>query len=130
MRGESRRLILGIRPTDFKLGDEAPPALPRIRVTTDVVEELGGVSNLLFPIDAQRVVTDATRAAEEAGAEDEGTLLADDQRARFCAAIHGRRSVGIGEEVELAIDNDHLHFFDLRTGDVLGDPARVPAAAV
>jgi multiple sugar transport system ATP-binding protein len=128
LRGESRRLILGIRPTDFKLGDEAPSALPRIRVTTDVVEDLGGVSNLLFPIDAQRVVTDATRAAEEAGSDDEGTLLADDQRARFCAAIHGRRSVGIGQEVELAIDNDHLHFFDLRTGDVLGDPARVPAA--
>jgi multiple sugar transport system ATP-binding protein len=123
LRGESRRLILGIRPTDFKLADEAPSTLPRIRVTTDVVEDLGGVSNLLFPIDAQRVVTDATRAAEEAGSDDEGTLLADDQRARFCASIHGHRVVGIGEEVELAIDNDHLHFFDLRTGEVLGDPA-------
>jgi hypothetical protein len=31
--------------------------------------------------------------------------------------------VTIGEEVELAVDNEHLHFFDADTGTVLGDPA-------
>jgi multiple sugar transport system ATP-binding protein len=122
MRGERRRLILGIRPTDLKLAEDAPSTLSTIRVTTEVVEDLGGVSNLLFPIDAQRVVTDATRAADEAGSDDEGTLLADDQRARFCASIHGHRVVRIGEVIELAVDHHHLHFFDLRTGDVLGQP--------
>ena len=123
LAGDERRVVLGIRPTDFKHGDEAPAALPRITVRADVIEELGGVSNLLFLLDAPRVVTDSTRAAAEAGSDDEGTLLADDQRVRFCACVDGRRAVTVGEEVELAIDNEHLHFFDADTGTVVGDPA-------
>jgi multiple sugar transport system ATP-binding protein len=120
--GGRRRVILGIRPTDVKHTADAPPGIPRITVHADVVEELGGVSNVLFLIDAPRVVTDATRAAAEADSDDEGTLLADDQRARFCASIDGRRHVEGGEEVELAVDNEHLHFFDPDTSTVLGDP--------
>jgi multiple sugar transport system ATP-binding protein len=119
--GEANRsVILGIRPTDFGPAGDAPPSR-RITIRPDVIEELGGVSNLLFPIDAHRVTTDATRAAVEAGSDDEGTLLADDQRARFCASIHGRQRVAIGTEVELAVDTEHLHFFDPDTGAVLGD---------
>jgi hypothetical protein len=86
-----------------------------------VIEELGGSTNLVFLIDAPRVVTDATLAAADEVSDDEGTLLADDRRARFCASIDGRRQVRMGEEVELAIDNRHLHFFDPETGAVLGD---------
>ncbi|TML66947.1 MAG: ATP-binding cassette domain-containing protein [Actinobacteria bacterium] len=116
LAGVNRGLILGIRPTDFLYGAEASPDFPRLTVRTEVVEDLGGVSNLLFPVDAKRVVTDATRAAVEAGSDDEGTLLADDQRARFCAAIQGRHAVAVGEDVELAIDHRHLHFFDPVSG--------------
>ena len=112
----TRGVIMGIRPTDFLYGAEASPEFPRLIVRTEVVEDLGGVSNLLFPVDAKRVVTDATRAAVEAGSDDEGTLLADDQRARFCAAIQGRHAVAVGEDVELAIDHRHLHFFDPVSG--------------
>ncbi len=119
---EARRsVILGIRPTDFMHVAEAPAEFPRMTVRTDVVEDLGGVSNLLFPIDAKRVVTDATRAAVEAGADDEGTLLADDQRARFCATIQGRHAVALDEDVELVVDHRHLHFFDPETGATIGE---------
>jgi multiple sugar transport system ATP-binding protein len=122
LAGEERKVVLGIRPTDFKHGADEPGSLPRITIRADVIEELGGVSNLLFLLDAPRVVTDSTRAAAEAGSDDEGTLLADDQRARFCACVDGRRAVSAGEEVELAVDNRHLHFFDADTGRVLGHP--------
>jgi multiple sugar transport system ATP-binding protein len=125
LAAEERKVVLGIRPTDFKHGAEAPAPLPRLTVRADVIEELGGVTNLLFLVDAPRVVTDATRAAAEAGSDDEGTLLADDQRARFCACVDGRRTVTIGEEVELAVDTEHFHFFDADTGTVLGDPADI-----
>ena len=64
--GESRDVILGIRPTDLRHAADAPEGQPRITVRPDLVEELGGVSNVLFPIDAPRVLTDATRAAIEA----------------------------------------------------------------
>jgi multiple sugar transport system ATP-binding protein len=121
LRGVKRKVILGIRPTDFKHTADASPELPRLTVRADVIEELGGSSNVLFLVDAQRVVTDATLAAAEERSDDEGTLLADDQRARFCASIDGRRQVRMGEDVELAIDNQHLHFFDPETGTVLGD---------
>ena len=62
----ARDVILGIRPTDLRHAADAPPSEPRISVRPDLVEELGGVTNLLFPIDAPRVQTDATRAAIEA----------------------------------------------------------------
>ena len=85
------------------------------------------MSNVIFPIDAPRVQTDATRAAIEATTDDEATLLADDQRARFCAAIDGRRPIELGQDVELAVDHRHLHFFDPETGDVIDGQLAVPA---
>ena len=94
LAGARRTVILGIRPTDLRHPDEAPAGLPRITVRPDVIEELGGLSNLLFPLEAPRVQTDATRAAVEATGDDDATLLADDLRARFCASIDGRREVG------------------------------------
>jgi multiple sugar transport system ATP-binding protein len=121
LRSAGRRVILGIRPTDVRHTTDAPPELPRLTVHADVIEELGGTTNVLFAVDAPRVVTDATLAASEEGTGDEGTLLADDSRARFCASIDGRRAVRAGENVELAIDIQHLHFFDPETGGVLGE---------
>ncbi len=124
LAGVERRVILGVRPTDIRHAADAPAGHPRLTVRPDVVEELGGVSNVLFPVDAPRVATDATRAALDAASDDEGTLLADDRRARFCAAIDGRRRVRIGEAVELAVDHEHLHFFDADTGAAVADGAR------
>jgi multiple sugar transport system ATP-binding protein len=119
-----RDVILGIRPTDLRHTADAPADQPRISVWPDLVEELGGVTNVLFPIDAPRVQTDATRAAIEADSDDDATLLADDRRARFCASIDGRRDVVPGEALELAVDHRHLHFFDPATGDAIsGRPA-------
>ena len=98
---------------------DAPAGEPRIVVRPDLVEELGGVTNVLFPIEAPRVQTDATRAAIEAASDDDATLLADDRRARFCASIDGRRRVVPGEDLELAVDHRHLHFFDPATGEAI-----------
>ena len=125
--GGSRDVILGIRPTDLRHAADAPEGQPRITVRPDLVEELGGVSNVLFPIDAPRVLTDATRAAIEAASDDDATLLADDRRARFCAAIDGRRPITLGEAVELAVDHRHLHFFDPASGESLSGRPRAGA---
>ncbi len=112
-----RRVILGIRPSDFELaGSSTDPALPRMRVTAQVVEDLGDERYLIFPVAARRVTTEATRAASEG--EDEGQLLAGEQ-AIFNARIDSRRPVSAGEEVELAVDHARLHFFDVETGAAL-----------
>ena len=94
----------------------------------DVVEELGGLSNLLFPLEAPRVQTDATRAAIDASGDDDATLLADDLRARFCASIDGRRVVALGDEIELAVDHQYLHFFDPASGVAITTPVGAAAA--
>jgi multiple sugar transport system ATP-binding protein len=123
-----RSVILGVRPSDLRHPDEAPTDLPRIRVRPDVIEELGGLSNLHFPLDAPRVHTDATRAAIEATSDDDATLLADDGRARFCASIDGRREVVLGGEIELAVDHQYLHFFDPVSGVAITSSDGVAAA--
>jgi multiple sugar transport system ATP-binding protein len=125
-RGAQGKIVLGLRPTDFEHAASAAPGLPRVRVTPDVVEDLGSESHLIFRIEAPRVTAEAVRAATEQADEDEGKLFADD-RAVFTAVVDARRAAAAGSEVELAIDSNRLHFFDPATGLSL---AAVPAAAV
>src|SRR3954453_15408556 len=117
LAGLDRRVILGLRPTDFELaGPGTDPALPRMRATVDVVEKLGSESHLIFSVEAPRVSTEAVRAAQDAGSPDEGVLLADDQRSEFTARIDGPHEVRPGETVELAVEHGALHAFDIETG--------------
>jgi multiple sugar transport system ATP-binding protein len=135
------RLLVGIRPTDFEHDATADPALPRIRVRPDIVEELGAESHLIFRINAPRVMTDAVRAAADTRSEEEAaaaTLFVDDENAEFTALVDSRFPVAPGQEVDLAIHAAGLHFFDRETGDVVdvgrasrgaAPPEAAPAAA-
>ena len=122
-----RRVILGIRPTDFGDGAVADPTLPRLRVRAEVVEDLGAETHVIFPIDAPRVVSDAVRVAQAVQDPGEG-LIADDTRALFTACIDGERMVMPGTELELAVDPGRFHFFDPDTGAVLGRAAAAVGA--
>jgi multiple sugar transport system ATP-binding protein len=123
LAGQERRVILGVRPTDFQHSDAAERGFPRMTVRPDVVEDLGSESHLIIPINAPRVAADAVRAAADVADDDEGKLFADDQRAVFTASLDARREVVAGVDVELAVDRGRFHFFDPATGDVLGGPA-------
>jgi multiple sugar transport system ATP-binding protein len=115
-RGE---VIAGVRPTDLVVrgdGDGDAPALP---ATLEVVERLGSESHVIFAVDAPRLTGAAAAAADEATAEDEATLLADDRRARFTAVVQGRRRFSPGDTVELTVRPETLHLFDPETGDAL-----------
>jgi multiple sugar transport system ATP-binding protein len=118
LAGEQRRVILGLRPSDFEHAAGADPAWPRIRVKPDVVEQLGSETLLIFGIDAPPVMADAVRAASEAYTDDEGRLFVGDERAMFTASVDGKRALPSGE-VELAVDFTALHCFDPETGDAL-----------
>ena len=117
------RMIVGIRPTDFEHGASADPSLPRVRVSPDVVEDLGSEHHVIFTLDAPRVSVEAVRAATDEG-DDEGKLFAED-RAVFTAVLDDRRRVSTTSDVELAIDHRRLHFFDPATGLALNG-ARTP----
>ncbi len=113
-RRHKGKLIVGIRPTDFEHGEGADPSLPRLRVSPDVVEDLGSEHHVIFTLDAPRVSAEAVRAASDEG-EDEGKLFADD-RAVFTACVDDRHVLTTASQVELAIDHRRLHFFDPATG--------------
>jgi multiple sugar transport system ATP-binding protein len=120
VKGMPRKVILGIRPTDFVLPVDGSD-LPRLRVTPEVVESLGAESNLIFPVDAPRVDSESVRSAEEG---DEGKLFADETRAVFTARVASRRPIPANQPLELALHHADLHFFDPETGAALA-----PAAA-
>jgi multiple sugar transport system ATP-binding protein len=124
---EGRKVILGIRPTDFEHVDAAP-GLPRIRVKVDVVEDLGAENHLIFTVDAPRVSAEAVRAAADLQSDDEGTLLAD-ERAVFTAVVAARSAIAVGDELELALDHTRLHFFDPATGLVVNADGRAATPA-
>jgi multiple sugar transport system ATP-binding protein len=120
LAGQARRVILGIRPSDFEHGSTAERELPRIRVRPNVVEELGSESHVIFTVDAPVVTADAVRAATDAQTDDEGKLLfAGEERTSFTARIDGKKPVAVGQEVELAVDYTFVHCFDPDTGDAL-----------
>jgi multiple sugar transport system ATP-binding protein len=125
MANASRRVILGMRPTDFEHAAGADPSLPRMRVKADVVEELGAETHIIFAVDAPRVSAEAVRAATE---DEDGTLFADDQRAQFTARVDGRKRVVPGDEIDLAVDTGRFHFFEPETGATLASGALAGAA--
>ncbi len=110
-------VIAGIRPTDLVAEPEGDA--PRLRVQLEVVERLGSESHLIFPVDAAKPGGQAAAATVEANENDEATLLAADDRARFTAVVPGRRRFAPGEAVELGVPPEAVHLFDPATGDAL-----------
>ncbi len=116
LRRVSGRVVLGIRPNDLVLGRDAEPGMPWLSAKVDVVEELGSQTNIVFALDARRVVTDDVHAANDEG--DDAQLIADD-RATWCATVDGASSVKPGDTVELSIRTHRAHAFDPETGACL-----------
>jgi multiple sugar transport system ATP-binding protein len=119
-RRHEGRVVAGIRPTDLRpAGPDDDQGAPRLRAELEVVERLGAESHVIFPVDAEKPAGEAAAAAEQATEDSDATLLAGDNRARFTAAIPGRRRFSHGEVVELLVPPDALHLFDPATGVAL-----------
>jgi multiple sugar transport system ATP-binding protein len=110
-------VIAGLRPTDLVAEPEGDA--PRLRAQLEVVERLGSESHLIFPVDAEKPGGQAAAATEEANENDEATLLADDDRARFTAVVPGRRRFTPGDVVDLGVTAAAVHLFDPDTGVAL-----------
>jgi multiple sugar transport system ATP-binding protein len=118
LEGAPSRLIVGIRPEAFEDATVVDSALPRIEVTTDVVEDLGPDTHLIFQVDAPPV--DVTEVREAAG--DEDALLQAD-RAVFTARVDPQTSARPGRAVQLSVDPAKFHYFDPATGSRLAHAA-------
>jgi multiple sugar transport system ATP-binding protein len=109
---KDKRVVLGIRPGAFEdariVGDKPPGRT--MTATAEVVEVLGNETLVHFDVPSPPVITpDIHEILEDTGA-DVGSL---GDTTRLTARISSDASVEPGQEVDLVVDTNKLHFFDL-----------------
>ncbi len=112
-----RLVALGIRPEDMEDSALVPthPADRRLRTRVQLTEALGSSLVVHFNIEAPRVESEDLR---ELTTEDlEASLRAlEDSGTVGIASLGPRSQVRGGDLIELAVDTERLHLFDLETG--------------
>jgi multiple sugar transport system ATP-binding protein len=124
-----KKVILGVRPSDFEDGSFAEAAWPRITVTAGVTEGLGTEIHAIFTIDAPPVehssIASATAGADE-GDETVAALIGG--KSLWTGRLSSRSTVSPGLSFELAVDTSRLHFFDPASGESIGHPLATDTA--
>jgi multiple sugar transport system ATP-binding protein len=118
---EGRRVILGIRPEDMEDAGLVSDAPADRRIRSDVLlrEALGADVLAHIRVQAPAVMTEDVRElAHDVGQE---ALEAVEQRvaageSSFIARLNPRTAARKGEQIELVVDVQRLHFFDPATG--------------
>jgi multiple sugar transport system ATP-binding protein len=114
-----RRVILGIRPSDFEDADIwRDERLPVIEVTADVVEDLGSEAHVLFTVDAPPVQVEGVDEDPEAGGAPI-PLVAAQGTSVFTAAVDASSAAVTGARVRLSVNPARFQFFDRDTGRVV-----------
>ena len=112
-----RTVAMGIRSDDLHPA-EVHPDLPSITAHLEVIEALGSATVAFFRVDARTVESGAgaTGDAVEEVVEEEGIAAA---RPNLIASFPPRVALRIGDDVSVAVDVAHAHFFDEDTGAAL-----------
>jgi len=124
-----RKIVLGIRPSDFEDAMLADAGWSRMPVTAGVTEELGSEIHVIFTIDAPRVEhAGIAGAAEGTGGADESVTVLAGGKSLWTARVSARSKVLPSQPIELAVDTANLQFFDIDSGLSIGHPEARPAA--
>jgi len=125
-----KKIILGIRPSDFDDASLAPREWGTMPVTAGVTEELGSEINVIFTIDAPHVehasIAQATETSED---EDEATAALIGGKSLWTARVSKESRVRNGSSLELSVDTRYLQFFDPDSGLSIGHPKATSAVA-
>jgi multiple sugar transport system ATP-binding protein len=125
-----RKIVLGIRPSDFEDASLGDGKWARMPVTVGVTEELGSEIHVIFTIDAPPVqhasISDA--AAGDDG-DDESVAALIGGKSLWTARVSARSAVRPGQPLELGVDTTNLQFFDSDSGLSIGHPQATAAAA-
>ena len=125
-----RKVILGIRPSDFEDASLSDRQWGTMGVTAGVTEELGSDINVMFTIDAPLVqhasIAEATEATED---EDEATAALAGGKSLWTARVSKESRVRHGAPLELSVDTRYLQFFDPASGLSIGHPKASAALA-
>jgi multiple sugar transport system ATP-binding protein len=117
-----KKVILGIRPSDFEDARLAHAQLGRMQVTTGVTEELGSEIHVIFTIDAPPVEHASLTKAADNEDEDGSVAALIGGKSLWTARVSARSEVRPGQPVELSVDTSRLQFFDPATGLSIGHP--------
>ena len=111
-----RPVILGIRPEDLHQARNGEPtgSYAKLRAEIDRVEALGASLLVHFAVDAPPAKTAGIAAATGEHGLDEVPLIGH-EGAWFAAAFEPRSAARTGDQVEIRIDTQRLHFFDPET---------------
>jgi multiple sugar transport system ATP-binding protein len=116
-----REVAIGIRSEDMedaRIAREAPPEA-RLRATVDLTEALGSEIVVHFQVDAPKVITQDTKELMN------DAQTADVPSAKsgtpFVASFAPRSRVRPGDQIEVVIDRERMHFFDPETGNTIRD---------
>jgi multiple sugar transport system ATP-binding protein len=123
-----RKVILGIRPSDFEDAAYGDASWARMEATSGVTEELGSEIHVIFTIDAPPVEhASLASAAEHHDEEDDTVAVLAGGKSLWTARVSARSAARPGAPLQLAVDTSRLHFFDPSSGESIGHPL-APAA--
>jgi multiple sugar transport system ATP-binding protein len=118
-----KKLALGIRPEDFedaRLAGGAPEG-ETITATAEIREDMGSEIYLHFLVDAPPVTTaEVQEAAEDPTAIEVARAESARGGTPFVARIDRESTAREGQQVELHVSTQRLHFFDLESGRAIG----------
>jgi multiple sugar transport system ATP-binding protein len=113
---EGKKVIVGIRPEDMEdasLSSGAPPDR-RLKVVVNLRETMGPEAYLHFPVKTPPVAVGSNNGTGEESEDGSRSHLAE---TTFVARVAARTAAHEGDDVELVVDTEALHFFDPATGD-------------
>jgi multiple sugar transport system ATP-binding protein len=117
----ARDVAVGIRSEDMedaRLVPDAPPDT-RLKATVSLVEALGAQIVVHFDVDAPKVVTADTKLLEKDAHTDEAPAHEEIAGTRFVASFAPRSRVKVGDQIEVVVDTERMHFFDPDTGEAI-----------
>ena len=122
-----KKIILGIRPSDFKDASLASRGPAAMLVTAGVTEELGSEIIVIFTIDAPPV--EHASIAQAAETADEAVTALEGGKAVWTARVSKESRVKHGAPLDLLVDPRYLRFFDPSSGLSIGHPKASAAVA-
>ena len=98
---------------DARLARDAPQDA-RLRAKVNLIEALGSQIVVHFCIDSPKVITEDTKELEK-DAHTEDVPVAQEGNP-FVASFAPRSRVRPGDDIEIVVDRERMHFFDPETG--------------
>jgi multiple sugar transport system ATP-binding protein len=125
-----KKIILGIRPSDFEDASIGNGQWGAMRVSSGVTEELGSEIHVIFTIDAPPVEhASIAQATETRDDEEEATAALLGGKSMWTARVSARSQVRPGQPIELGVDTHRLQFFDPGSGLSIGHPGATAGLA-